>query len=293
MSRFIEGLETARIAGVHIRERLFSPNPDAPMMETYPELQELPRWPRIAMIIPDANGRWAEKFGKSPSFGHAFAVQNIIAPMARRTGELPIEEFIFWNSSHTNITERPAREVSYLLDLSDEFIVTSSPEIIESNRRFIRIGNREIIEARNPRFLAHLDELEEKTKDNTGQIIVMPVGFSGMDQQIRALQRAKERGLPEEITEKTFWSLQDGEGLVRSADLIIRTGGDYRLSDLGWLNGANTQPIFLTKKFPELREKDIVKALVQFSKTERRMGGRPTVEPQEFTLPASLPIPQS
>lgn len=278
--------EAARFAGVIAKERLFAPNPEISMMDLYPELSEITKWPKVVMITPDGNARWAKKLGKTPSYGHAFAIRNIATPMIRRAADLEeVEAFVGFVASYENMYGRKDDgEIDALMDMTDWMIVNLGEELVEKNRRFLHIGNRGAVKEVNPLLLAHMDDLMDATKNNTGQLLVLPVAFSGLDQDIRVLQRAHERGLTPPITEQTLWELRDGGGVLKSVDAMIRTAGDFRLSDVGWLNGANTQPIYRKENFPEFREKHLVDSLVQFSKIERRMGGRPTVEPQEFSL---------
>lgn len=77
-----------------------------------------------------------------------------------------------------------------------------------------------------------------------------------------------------DITPEVLNSYRDGGGIVPPADLVIRTSGEKRTSDLGWLS-TNSELSFITKLLPNVGSKDIVEAIIEFTKRERRFGGRP------------------
>src|SRR5262249_11810173 len=109
---------------------------------------------------------------------------------------------------------------------------------------------------------------------DTGQIIALAIDFGGEDQEIRLLESAKKIKKEENITSELVWKIRDGKGVIRSADLLIRTSGEERTSDIGWLNGAQTELVFIKKLYPDVTTWDIAQAILNYSKRERRFGGR-------------------
>jgi undecaprenyl diphosphate synthase len=119
-----------------------------------------------------------------------------------------------------------------------------------------------------------MENAEKETKNNPGQIICVAVDFGGEDQELRIIDQARDLPKDREITKELLWQLRDAKGLIPPADLLIRASGEKRTSDIGWLNGAPTDLYFIEKFFPDVTTTDIVAALVDFSKRERRFGGR-------------------
>ncbi len=121
-----------------------------------------------------------------------------------------------------------------------------------------------------------IEEIENETRGNTGQVVYVALGFSGEDQELRIIEKARQLPAETPTTPEVVASLRDGEGKIPPPDLLVRTSGEKRLSDVGWLAVRNTELYFSNKFFPDITMGDIVKALVDFSKRDRRFGGRPT-----------------
>ena len=143
--------------------------------------------------------------------------------------------------------------------------------MIRDETRFIHIGRKDRI----PKKLADiLQKVEFETKDLKKRILALAIDFGGEDQMIRMIDKA--RTLPKDITinKDILESLKDGAGIIHTSDLIIRTSGEVRTSDIGWFNGKETELYFLDKLFPDVKTEDILDAIIDFSKRERRMGKR-------------------
>jgi len=143
--------------------------------------------------------------------------------------------------------------------------------ILGTDRRFIHIGRKDRLPDQLKKFI---QQAEEKTAQNQGQILCLAIDFGGEDQEIRLLEKARQLSTDMPITKETLWQLRDGGGLITPADLLIRTSGEKRTSDVGWLNSTPTELYFTDKYFPDMQTADVVAALVDFSKRERRFGGR-------------------
>lgn len=252
------------------------------IFDRYPALKEIPkdRFPGHVFIIPDGNRRSAAKSGQEPLVGHQSGLQKSLE-ILRVMQELPVGIATLWGFSADN-WRRPEGEIPGLMHLFDEGIPLNLPELIGYNARFVHLGRTD----RMPQGLAQtLKEAEEKTKDNTGQIVCVAIDFGGQDHSQRVMQNAAREAVitarehpemtPEEIaesfTQQRVINLSDTSGLIPPADLIIRTS-ERRTSDVGWINGPQTELFFIDKFFPDLAERDIVEAMVYFSQRNRRLG---------------------
>lgn len=209
-----------------------------------------------------------------PIVGHQVGAE-VVRDILRDLRELPIPFVTLWAFSADN-WGRDRQEINDLMSLSEEMIKANLAELHQSNVRFIHLGRKDRIQEKYPTLLKTLIQAEGLTKANTSQTFSLAIDFGGEDQTLRITQRVRELPADVEVTLETIRSLRDGGGLIPPADLIIRTSGEMRLSDLGWINGANTE-IWVTPKFlPDLQTEDIVEALVDYAGRERRMGGRIT-----------------
>lgn len=239
------------------------------IFENFPVLKSISKehFPQFIFIIPDGNRRYAKQKGKPAFWGHKKGF-DVIINLLRTLRPLPIKIVGFWGFSSDN-WKRNEEEIKGLMSIFELMLTKHVGELMENNSRFIHLGRKD----RLPKPLVKkIKEVEEKTSKNTGQIICAALDFGGEDQMIRILNKARNLDKNIEMTPDLLHSLRDGNGLIPSADLIIRTS-EIRTSDVGWLNGKNTVLYFVPEKyFPEIDESDIVRAIEFFDKTERRQG---------------------
>lgn len=270
-------------AGVDIFVRTGSPESRKSIWERFPELKKIPedRWPQNVFIIPDGNGRWAQARKLAVQAGHEKGA-DVIVEAFRDFSDLS-DQIPFvgaWGLSMDNLN-RPPEEVDFLMNLFDRTLKKLQPDLQSRGSRFIHIGRKDIFE-NHPHVKETIEQVEEQTKENTGQTIYIAIGFSGEDQELRIAQRIADqiRLVPHyQITREMIEYLRDGEGYIPPAGLVIRSSGEKRLSDLGWIAGKQTELHFDKTLFPSFGTKNFVKALVDFSKRERRFGGRPAQNP--------------
>ena len=242
--------------------------------ERFPVLTDIKtknRFPNHVFIIPDGNGRWAKlvKHGP-PTVGHRVAVR-IIANLLDDIMELPINYFTVWGFACDN-WKRSEKEVTELMKLFNKMIIDVLPKLEKKNSRFFHLGRKDRI----PEHLLKTIELAEKqTEKNSGQVFSVAIDYGGEDQELRVMQKLVRLGLPKEtvITEELRQSLLDGKNIIPPMDLIIRTSGEFRISDVGQLS-RNAEFVFVKKFFPEFTIADAVNSLVEYSKRERRFGAR-------------------
>ena len=236
----------------------------------FPELKEIPmeKFPHHMLLIPDGNGRWAKLVHKKIIEGHKKGAE-VILNIYKDLWQLPIQFITIWGFSADN-WKRSKDETEGIMMTIDQTLQKMLPDAMEKNSRIIHLGRKD----RLPKFLlSTLENAEEKTKNNTGKVLCLAVDYSGQDQEVRMFQRMKESGLAT-FNQEDLVKFRDGDGLVPPADLIIRTSGEKRTSDLGWL-AINSELSFITKLLPNIGTKDIVSSIIDFSKRERRFGARP------------------
>lgn len=242
------------------------------LQKEFPIFTTIPseKFPKHIFIIPDGNGRWAKAQGKFVTAGHkkGFDAAYEILRMLHEIEEVRV--VTIWGFSADN-WKRSEKEVGGLMLLFERVIKKTLKDLFRNNGRFIHLGRKDRIPKR---LLTIIDNAEKQTKENTGQIVCLAIDFGGEDQEIRLLRQARTLDQKMEITNDMLWQLRDSAGVVRSADLLIRTSGEKRLSDVGWINGPQTELYFLEKYFPDVTPSDIVEAIVDFSQRERRLGGR-------------------
>lgn len=255
---------------------IFDRFPDLGDLRQRGEVEGRNLFPRHLFLIPDGNGRWAKKINDAPPIvGHRKGTEKVL-DMLRGMRELPIEIVTLWGFAADN-WRRPKAEIEGLMQLFDETIKRTLPELIAENVRFIQIGRVDRI----PQNLQKsIETAERETASNTGQTLCLAIDFGGRDQDVRITQKiaALMRSNPsisiEDINEAMIEDFRDGQGRIPPADLIIRTSGERRTSDAGWL-AANAEFYSEPKLLPDIEMGDVVAALVDFAGRQRRFGGRP------------------
>lgn len=244
------------------------------LLRKHSELRKIPqdRFPTHMLIIPDGNGRWAKSHHLTTLEGHRKG-KDVVIQLLRDLR--PIEQIRFvtlWGMSADNFDKRDPEEKENLFGIFEDTLMELRPELIAENGRFIHLGRKDRIPKR---LLEVFDETEALTAENTGQTVCLAVDYGGEDQELRIMQKTVNE-IPKDtiVTIEDRNRLRDGRGIIPSADMIIRTSGEERVSDLGWL-GKGAEFIKIKELFPTIGTEHIVKGLVEFSKRERRGGGRP------------------
>lgn len=238
--------------------------------DKFPELKNIPedKFPNHLLLIPDGNGRWAKLAHKKITDGHrqgAEAIKDIYNDL----WQLPIKYITIWGFSADNWS-RTREEADGIMHVIDETLKVLLPQAIERNERIVHIGRKDRI----PKFLrVAFENAETVTEKNTGTVLSLAVDYAGLDQEVRLIKRMIDDNV-KVINSKTIEKYRDGGGIVPPADLVVRTSGEKRTSDLGWL-AINAELAFISKLLPNTGSKDIVESIINFSKRERRFGGRP------------------
>lgn len=248
---------------------MFGNKSDKTVWDKFPELKGIPenKFPTHLLLIPDGNGRWAKMAHKTITDGHKAGAE-VIKNIYNDLWQLPIKFISIWGFSADNWSRTP-EEADGIMHVIDETLKVLLPQALERNERIIHIGRKDRI----PAFLRQaFEHAEEVTKNNTGTVLSLLVDYAGQDQELRMIRRMMKDNI-HDITAETLLKYRDGGGIVPPADLVVRTSGEKRTSDLGWLT-INSELAFITKLLPNTGSKDIVEAIIDFTKRERRFGGR-------------------
>ncbi|MDP2628318.1 MAG: polyprenyl diphosphate synthase [Nanoarchaeota archaeon] len=240
------------------------------VFDKFPQLREIPsgKFPNHVLIIPDGNGRWAKKINSIPIIGHRQGFK-VLKEILGNLQELPIDTVTIWGFASDN-WKRSAKEVEELMNLFEQGLKDIIPDLIKNKSRFIHLGRKDRI----PFALKKaIENAERTTRNNQGKILCLAIDFGGEDQELRIMNEIRNLSKNIAITSDLVKKLRDGQGEILPADLIIRTSGENRTSDIGWL-GTNSEFYSISKLLPDAKMEDFAKALIDYSKRERRFGGR-------------------
>lgn len=240
------------------------------VLDRYPELKKIPKekFPNHLLIIPDGNGRWAERMNKPPIIGHKKGYK-VLKEALETLQDLPINIVTIWGFASDN-WKRPKQEIENLMRLFRAAIESNLSSLLKNKSKFIHLGRKDRI----PDYLKQtIIKAEQKTADNNRRIFCLAIDFGGEDQVLRMMQKANNLPKNTNITLDIVKNLRDGNGDIPPADLIIRTSGEQRVSDIGWLS-SNAEFYSILKFLPEAQISDFIEAITDYSKRNRRFGGR-------------------
>jgi undecaprenyl diphosphate synthase len=230
--------------------------------------------PRHVAITMDGNGRWATAHGQTRAAGHKAG----LAPVRmciQECSERKIEALTLFAFSSENWA-RPAAEVGSLMGLFFEALEAEIAELHERNVAMRFIGARRQLPVR---LQARLAAAEERTGGNTGLKLQVAVSYGGRWDIVQACQELARQCAsgalrPEEITEQRF-AAATSLGAVPDAELMIRTGGEQRLSNFLLWHCAYAELYFTPRLWPDFCVADFEEALAFFASRERRFGQVP------------------
>lgn len=235
----------------------------------YKEQIDLNRIPSHVAIIMDGNGRWAKQHGCERSYGHQAGAEtvHIIAEEAAKLGVKYLTLYTF----STENWNRPSDEVAALMGLLFESIEEET--FMKNNISFRVIGD---IQALPENVQQRLTACVEHTSQNTGMCLVLALSYSSRWEITEAAHRiaslVKEGELqPEDITPEKF-AEQLATNFMPDPDLLIRTGGEIRLSNYLLWQCAYSELYFCDTYWPDFHEEELHEAICKYQKRERRFG---------------------
>jgi len=227
--------------------------------------------PRHVAIIMDGNGRWAEDRGLSRIEGHRQGLESVRA-VVRAAHELGVRVLTLYAFSLEN-WNRPKLEVDELMRLLEHYMAQELDEVDRNGIRVRSIGRRDLL----PQSVrAKIAEAEERTRSNREMQLVFAVSYSGRAEIVdaaRRLLRDAEQGNvdPEQLDEKGF-AAYFYEPELPDPDLLIRTGGEARVSNFLLWQIAYTELCISDVRWPDFRKKHLVEAFRDYQGRERRYG---------------------
>ena len=240
-------------------------------MNTFKEQINMQNLPSHVAIIMDGNGRWAKKQGKLRLFGHNNGVSSVRA-VTEAAAELGIK-FLTLYAFSTENWNRPEEEVKGLMSLLIHTIEAETPTLNKNNVRLLSIGDN----SRMPEDVRkRLQACIETTKDNTGLTLVLALSYSSRWEITKATQDIAKDIVAgtikaEEITEEFISSYMCTKN-IPDPELLIRTSGEYRISNFLLWQIAYSELYFTEVLWPDFQKEDLYKAIVNYQSRERRFG---------------------
>lgn len=224
--------------------------------------------PKHVAIIMDGNRRWAQEHGIMPTSGHRVGADTLVA-LCTGAVNMGLEYLTVYAFSTENFKRSPV-EVKILMDLITEYMKICREMCLENNIRFRSIGDRSAL----PDKLIREIELTEKvTGGDTGMVLTIAINYGGRDDLLRAFKKMMQCGIDENnVSEDVIASHLDTAG-TPDPDLVIRTSGEYRLSNFLLWQSAYSELCFTDKYWPDYTVEDLKAAIEQYQSRTRRFGG--------------------
>jgi undecaprenyl diphosphate synthase len=223
--------------------------------------------PQHVAIIMDGNGRWAKQRGLPRQFGHKKGAEALKKLLTDCKG-LGVEYLTVYAFSAEN-WNRPEEEVSALMGLLARTIDHEADKLMQDEVRFRTIGDLSTLQ---PDIRARVESLIERTKHHTQLNLTLALSYGAQQELLRAMKRLMAEGVSvDELTEERFETALDTHELP-PLDLLIRTGGEQRLSNFLLWQAAYTELYFTDTFWPDFTSEHLSEALNCFRNRERRFG---------------------
>lgn len=217
-------------------------------------------------IIMDGNGRWAQKRNKKRTVGHYYGSENV-RNIALEALDMGVEVITLYAFSTEN-WKRPEKEIEYLMKLPAVFFDKFLDELMEKGIAISTIGDLSKIPEKTRKVM---ENAVEKTKHNSKLVLNFALNYGSRDEIVRASNKMIEDG-HKVITEDLISSYLD-TAEYPDIDLLIRTGGDQRLSNYLLWQLAYAELVFLDMAWPDFTREEFRKCIEEFESRERRFGG--------------------
>ncbi len=226
---------------------------------------DMSRIPEHIAIIMDGNGRWATDRGLDRTFGHK-AGMDTVKKITAECSRLGVKYLTLYTFSTEN-WNRPAYEIEALMGLILNFIEMEL--FTDNNVKFKVIGDKERI---SPIVLNKLHEMENDTKDNDGMTLVIALSYSSRWEMINAVKEIVAEGeKAEDITAETI-SKHLTTNFMPDPELLIRTGGELRISNFLLWQCAYSELYFCDTYWPDFDEAALHQAIINYQGRQRRFG---------------------
>lgn len=228
--------------------------------------------PQHIAIIMDGNGRWAKAQGKIRTYGHQAGAETLkkIVRAADKIGIKVISAYAF----STENWKRPVTEVNFIMELLSRYLTNEIDEFKENNVQVRFIGSQDGLPEIVKQKMAHA---VAETKDNTGIILNLAINYGGQAEILHAVKSIAQKAANgniavDEITNEVFEQHLYTKGLP-APDLLIRPGGDLRISNFLLWQIAYAEIWTTDVYWPDFSEEHLLQAIRAFQGRERRFGG--------------------
>jgi undecaprenyl diphosphate synthase len=215
-------------------------------------------------IIMDGNGRWAEKQGKKRVKGHEAGAKVVKEITTYCANNDEIERLTLYAFSTEN-WKRPRLEVEFLMKLLDNYLKKELDDYLKNNVRFEPIGD---IRAFSSSLQKTIEMVQKETAHCDGLVQSLALNYGSHDEILRAVNSLKKT--QDTITQEMLSNALDCK---HDVDILIRTGGDKRLSNFLLWQAAYAELFFVDTLWPDFSTKEFEKIIKKFKKVERRFGG--------------------
>ena len=235
------------------------------------KVRELGDVPKHIAIIMDGNGRWAKMNSLPRAAGHKEGI-NSVREIVRVCGEIDVSFLTLYTFSSEN-WNRPETEVSAIMKLLFSTIRKEIDNLDKNNVRLTTIGNLNDLPKETRK---NIKNGISQTQDNTGLNLILALSYGSRQELIRAIRRIGNRIessqiKSDDITDDVLESELYSAG-VPDPDLVIRTGGEYRLSNFLLWQSAYSELLITEKHWPEFRENELLNGIIDYQNRQRRFG---------------------
>ena len=227
--------------------------------------------PKHIAIIMDGNGRWAQQRGKTRVVGHKNGVESVraVVSTARKQGVKALTLFAFSSENW----QRPEQEVSVLMDLFMFVLTREVKKLHKNNIRFQVIGD---VSRFSDKLIKKITDAEKLTENNNDMVLSIAANYGGRWDITHAAKQLAQKVSDgelavEDINEQSLDQQTSLAGLPE-LDLLIRTGGDFRISNFLLWQAAYAEFYFTDVLWPDFKEDEFLKAMGCFDQRERRFG---------------------
>lgn len=228
--------------------------------------------PEHVAIIMDGNGRWAKKRALPRTIGHKFGAENFrkVTRYISKTGVKYLTLYAF----STENWKRPPDEIEGLMKLFQQYLIDSLTDFKDDDIKIVYIGDRTGF---SPSLHKLIDESQEAAKDRKGMVLNIAMNYGSRDEIVRAVKQLCNEAKNGEIDPENITSQDISDRLytggIPDPDLIIRTGGEFRLSNFLLYQSAYSEFYSTDTLWPDFHEEDFNKAIIEFNRRNRRFGG--------------------
>lgn len=233
----------------------------------YEEMTDRSNIPNHIAIIMDGNGRWAKKRLMPRSVGHK-AGADMLKRIVKKCNDLGVKYLTVYAFSTEN-WKRPSEEVSLLMGLIVTYLQREVKEMNENNVRIRAIGD---IEKLPQKAYEELKKSMDITKDNTGVVFSLALNYGFRDDLSHAIKNMMKDNIAIDDIDDDTVKKYLYTSYMPDPDLIIRTGGEIRLSNFMLYEASYSEFYFCDTLWPEFDEEELCKAIYEYQQRDRRFG---------------------